>query len=285
MRLTVTRDSSIVSEYRFARGPVYIGRHAHSQVFLPNPTISRHHAVIHNTKDKKWFIEDQDSINKTYLNDQPIHKALLKNGSIIRIADFEIKVDLEPADNSKMPIDLQDTLPAASKQPSQNIITLNYQQVQKTDLSKKRKNELEKAAEAINEQDNLVDIVETVIKITKKQFIPLHAWAAVRTRPRGPMTCHGGKSMAGTSIKIAELKFKDKIDETVEKGLFFLIPNVPRTQAEELHSVMIAPIINENGCFGAIYIDNTRNHQAFDTEDLKYLAKISELVATKLNSF
>ena len=35
MRLTVSKPGRTISEFRFARGPVYIGRHSHSQVFLP----------------------------------------------------------------------------------------------------------------------------------------------------------------------------------------------------------------------------------------------------------
>ena len=34
MRLVVKRNDQIVNEFQFDRGPVYIGRHAHSQVFL-----------------------------------------------------------------------------------------------------------------------------------------------------------------------------------------------------------------------------------------------------------
>ncbi len=35
MRLILRRDGKTVKEFRFTKGPVYIGRHVHSQVFLP----------------------------------------------------------------------------------------------------------------------------------------------------------------------------------------------------------------------------------------------------------
>ena len=40
MRLIVKKDGQTVNDFRFERGPVYIGRHEHSQVFLPDRVVS-----------------------------------------------------------------------------------------------------------------------------------------------------------------------------------------------------------------------------------------------------
>ncbi len=77
MRLVVKQSNGTINEFQFAQGPVYIGRGANSQVFLPDRAVSRQHAVIFTTQDGKWFVEDLDSANKTYLNDKAIHKAAI----------------------------------------------------------------------------------------------------------------------------------------------------------------------------------------------------------------
>jgi len=118
MRLIVKKDGQTVNDFRFERGPVYIGRHEHSQIFLPDRAVSRQHAAIFATRDGTWVLEDLDSANKTFLNDKAIHKAPIKTGDHIRIGIrigiFEIEVTLD-ADAGK-PIHLDDTLMPASRE-------------------------------------------------------------------------------------------------------------------------------------------------------------------------
>ena len=77
MHLVVKQNNRTVNEFRFANGPVYIGRGANSQVFLPDRAVSRQHAVIFSTQNGKWMVEDLDSANKTYLNEKAVHTAAI----------------------------------------------------------------------------------------------------------------------------------------------------------------------------------------------------------------
>ena len=61
MRLILRKDGKAVKEFRFPKGPVYIGRHVHSQVFLPDREVSRQHAAIFATREGKWVVEDLES--------------------------------------------------------------------------------------------------------------------------------------------------------------------------------------------------------------------------------
>jgi len=110
MRLVVKRADQVVKEFHFDKGPIYIGRHVHSQVFLSDEAVSRQHAVIFTAQDGRWMVEDLDSANKTYLNDQPIQKTQIKDGDILRIVDFTIEVDLKESAAEGKPIHLEDTL-------------------------------------------------------------------------------------------------------------------------------------------------------------------------------
>jgi len=64
MRLVVKQNERTINEFRFNKGPIYIGRHTNSQVFLPGRAVSRQHAVIFKTYEGKWILEDLDSANK-----------------------------------------------------------------------------------------------------------------------------------------------------------------------------------------------------------------------------
>ena len=61
MRILVKRGSSLVNDLRFERGPIYIGRQRGSQVFLPDRSVSRQHAVILTTNEGQWMVQDLQS--------------------------------------------------------------------------------------------------------------------------------------------------------------------------------------------------------------------------------
>ncbi|MHC4215493.1 MAG: FHA domain-containing protein, partial [Planctomycetota bacterium] len=51
MRLTVKQNESTINEFEFQQSPIYIGRHANSQIYLGHRAVSRQHAVIFQDKD------------------------------------------------------------------------------------------------------------------------------------------------------------------------------------------------------------------------------------------
>ena len=95
MRLVVKRGDSVISELRFSSGPIYIGRQKDSGVLLADKAVSRQHAVIYTTAEGKWIAEDFDTACKTYLNNKAIHKAEIKNGDELEIADFQIEIHID----------------------------------------------------------------------------------------------------------------------------------------------------------------------------------------------
>ena len=113
MRLLVKRGHTLVNDLRFSQGPVQIGRQPKSQVFLPDRAVSRQHAVIINTPDGSWLIQDLDSANRTHVNGRPISKVPLHEGDIITVGDFHIEVHFIPKETHKKkeaPIYLGDTI-------------------------------------------------------------------------------------------------------------------------------------------------------------------------------
>ena len=122
MRLVVKQSDRTISEFRFAKGPISIGREASSQVLLPDGVVSKQHAVFFTTEDGKWMVEDLDSTNKTYLNDEAIHKAEIKTGDCLRIGDFTIEVNLEDDDGTDKPTHLEDTFRLEAALATRNLL-------------------------------------------------------------------------------------------------------------------------------------------------------------------
>lgn len=295
MRLVVKRNDQVVNEFQFDRGPVYIGRHAHSQVFLHDRAVSRQHAAIFTTKEGKWVVEDLDSANKTYLNDKAIHKADIKTGDSIRIGDFTIEVDFKGELDAGEPIHLADTLmptshktSAALTDPSREVILRkpNVGRAPDITLPAKRVKDFMEATEEICKANGLDVLLKALLGIALKQFSGYHSWCALRNQTEGPMTCHAGRCRDGHGIHLNDLKLKEKINHAIETKQFVLIPQASApTEKNRIRSALIAPVVDPSGCFGVLYVDNSMDHGHYSLGDLDYLMLIAIHTAAIIENF
>ena len=298
--MIVKQKDRTIDEFRFTTSPIHIGRHAESQVFLPDRAVSRHHAVIFSTPDGTWMVEDLDSANKTYLNGEPIYRAEINTDDVLRVGDFTIDIDLEkganveskaekPIDTSSdtpKPIDLEDTLATSYFEPQVIVRKPDSGHAPAMRIPAKRSKDFVEATESICRTNSLDDVVKVLLHIATKQFCAYHAWCALRDEPTGPMICHGGKKQDGQKTELSEIKLTDKIHQAIEKGQFMLLPRIPdQQQTEKIHSVMIAPIMGQTGCFGILYMDNDMSHEHYTISDLDYLMLIAIHTAAILENF
>jgi len=291
MRLVVKRDGSTINEFRFIKGPVCIGRRSNNQICLPDSAVSKQHAIISNTEDGKWTVKDLDSANKTYLNDQAVHKAEIKTDDRLRIADFIIEINLKEDVSSDKPVRLEDTLnlEATLATPPHETI------VRKPDaghapamrLAAKRVTDFSHATELISKANNLDELLLTLLDITLEQFTAYHIWCALRKQTVGPMICHAGKRRDGKEVELSEIKLSEKITQAVEKGQFLVLPRVSAQveEKERIRSAMIASVMSPAGCFGVLYIDNAMHNDHYSLSDLDYLILLSIHVAAILKNF
>jgi len=297
MRLVVRKDGQTVNELRYEAGPVYIGRHEHSQVFLPDLAVSRQHAAIFLCKEGKWVVEDLDSANKTYLNGEVIQKSQIKTGDCIRIADFTIDINLEDEAGGGRDIHLEDTLISSPRKPgavstgsTREIIVRSpdAEHAPEIRLPARRVNDFLQATEAICKANGPDAVVQTLLAIALRQFSASHSWCALRALPEGPMTTHAGRSQDGRAVELAQIKSAKKITEAIEKKEFLLLPRVspPTDEGEErICSAMIAPIIDPSGCFGVLYVDNETNRERYGLSDLDYMVLLAIHTAAVVENF
>jgi FHA domain/zinc-ribbon domain len=66
-----------------------IGRSPDCDIFLDDVTVSRQHAVLVE-KDGGYFIEDQGSLNGTFLNRRRIESGRLENGDELQIGKYRL---------------------------------------------------------------------------------------------------------------------------------------------------------------------------------------------------
>ncbi|MDD5064228.1 MAG: FHA domain-containing protein [Phycisphaerae bacterium] len=316
MLLVVKQNGRTVNEFRFAKGPIYIGRQESSQVFLHDAAVSRQHAVIFSTQDGKWMVEDLDSANKTYLNDLAIHKVEIKTGDCLRITDHIIEINLKDGEEAEKQIHLDDTLaatatppapaaapapaasepaaaPAASAPPGTPGVSVGVPQVieRKLDttdappirLPPQRGMDLLRSIEAINKAGNADELLLTLLDLISKQLGTYHSWCALRSEPAGPMTHHAGRTRDGKTLELSNIKLNEKINEAIEKShflLFIFSKDMTKDEKGQIRSVVIAPIVGPAGCFGVLYANNTFRDDHYSLPDLDYLMMLGMHIAS-----
>lgn len=88
-RLAIYKGAKLDLSFPLAETASTIGRDAGNAIQLPDPEVSKRHAVVRATGDT-WAIEDLDSTNGIIVNKAKVKHARLKEGDKIRIGPFEL---------------------------------------------------------------------------------------------------------------------------------------------------------------------------------------------------
>jgi len=291
MRILVKQKDGATREFQFTEGPISIGRAVNSMILLPDRAVSKQHAILSVSDDGKWAVEDLDSANKTYLNNEAIHRAEIKHGDCLIITCFSIEIDLEETPEMDEAAQLEDTLNLEASLS----IPVHETVVRKPDaghapamrLPAKRLNDFLQATEAICEANNLEELLLTLLDITTKQFSAFHTWCALREQPSGPMTYHAGKRRDGQVVELSDIKLNEKINQAVKRGQSLVMPRVAADVEEKarIRSAIIATIRRTAGCYGVIYVDNAMVHEHYSLSDLDYLMLLAMHTAAVLKRF
>jgi pSer/pThr/pTyr-binding forkhead associated (FHA) protein len=93
--ITLVSNKEESDPNRFLNSPFIIGRDPASGLRLSEPTISAKHAKI-SYHHRQWWVEDLNSTNGTYLNDEPVTTPLvLATNDQLRCGDVNMDVFIE----------------------------------------------------------------------------------------------------------------------------------------------------------------------------------------------
>jgi pSer/pThr/pTyr-binding forkhead associated (FHA) protein len=81
-----------VRNYTFDKPLISVGRDPESDVFVDNPGVSRDHFRLERTPAGEYQVVDLGSANGTFLNDQTVNTALLRNNDVVRFGKYTLWV-------------------------------------------------------------------------------------------------------------------------------------------------------------------------------------------------
>ena len=73
------------------RKSLLVGRNECCDVVVPLAMVSKHHCRIYRA-GRHWYVEDLDSRNGTYVNQQRVVRKRLRVGDVLSVADFHFLV-------------------------------------------------------------------------------------------------------------------------------------------------------------------------------------------------
>jgi hypothetical protein len=89
--LVVIRGPNAGSRFLLDRERTSVGRHPESDIFLDDVTVSRRHAVLTlEDEDEHVAVEDNGSLNGTYVNGDRVDKRALVTGDEVQIGRFKL---------------------------------------------------------------------------------------------------------------------------------------------------------------------------------------------------
>jgi FHA domain len=178
-KIIVSLDDNLIKVVPLNKDRMTLGRRPYNDIVVDNLAVSGEHAALQ-VIGHDYFIEDLNSTNGTYINEQKVKRQILKNGDTIEIGKYAIKY-------------VQDGVPS---QPSALSPTDSSQNVddEKSADEKKPLFEQTKFAEAYvaikilsgastGKELPLVKIVTTIGK-------PGEAVIAITKRPKSYMVAH-----------------------------------------------------------------------------------------------
>lgn len=94
-RLVISIDGTIIQEVALTKQRTTLGRRPYNDIVISNLAVSGEHALLH-CVDGHISIEDLQSTNGTYVNQQRITRQELQHGDQLHIGQYQISLQLTP---------------------------------------------------------------------------------------------------------------------------------------------------------------------------------------------
>lgn len=107
-KLILSMDGLVLKEVILKKERTTIGRKPDNDIQIDNLAISGHHAVIVCILNDA-FLEDLNSTNGTYVNNQQVKKHVLKNHDVIELGKYRLKFLVDAAPSGAGAVDLVET--------------------------------------------------------------------------------------------------------------------------------------------------------------------------------
>ena len=119
-KIIVSLDDNLLKVVPLNKDRMTLGRRPYNDIVVDNLAVSGEHAALQ-VIGHDYFIEDLNSTNGTYINEQKVKRQILKNGDTIEIGKYAIKYVQDGFNTNSIAMDAtfndDDETPVEEKKP------------------------------------------------------------------------------------------------------------------------------------------------------------------------
>jgi len=244
--------------------PCVFGRGKEVDLALPDATISHRHALMWESDNRIW-IQDLDSLNGVYVNDQRIHeKALLHPGDSMRLGQFAFRLgQLE------------------EEATEQTVIVQSFGTQARLELDSQRLNLIYEFTVELTENQHQTVLGEKIFARFKEIFQQDQGYIGLFQEDGTLMSIFSDPDVPGVPVS------KSIVNKLFQNGESFLLQDALDEEslkeqesilALRIRSALCVPLIFRGQIYGLIYL--ARNVPgAYRQDDLEFLRTIAAILA------
>jgi serine phosphatase RsbU (regulator of sigma subunit) len=263
-----------------------LGRNPDCDINIPMNAVSREHAQILRIQGK-FFIEDRQSRNGTFVNNQAINgRTQLKNNDRIRICDFIaafLDLSPQPGQNGEEPDDGMSTVEAQLHHTS--YLTLETQPAEKLRAILEISNHLARTLELNSLLPRIADSLFNLFRQGDRCFLiemegdKLLPRVVKTRRPNDETTARFSKSIVRRTLETAQAFLSEDASRDDRIQLSQSVVDF------RIRSVMCAPLCRADGkAFGVIQLDTQDRNKRFTEDDLRLLCGVANQASIALEN-
>jgi len=119
-KLILTQNGTVVREFPLDKERITVGRKAHNDIHMDDPTVSGEHAVF--LVLQHVYVEDRNSTNGVILNGKKVSRRQLNHGDIINIGRHELKFMDDKSNDFERTVIIP---PSSSAKTSSGVVPAN----------------------------------------------------------------------------------------------------------------------------------------------------------------
>ncbi len=279
------------------RERLVIGRNPDCDVIVPGNAVSRQHAQIVRV-NTEFFLEDLQSRNKTYLNNQEVNgKVRLNDNDRIKICDFlcayqenqrrELPPDLRPEIELEEDEGHASTVMSTVEAAPDSHLILDSQPAEKLKILLEITNSLAKTLQLEPLLPKIIDNLFQIFKQADRGFVVMYDEGTNKLIPKAIKTRRDrDESSAHFSRRILHQCIQKAQAFLTEDALSDTRFNLSQSVSDfRIRSVMCAPLVGQNGkVFGVIQLDTQDRNKKFKQDDLQLLVAVSNQAAVALEN-
>lgn len=275
---------------------ITIGRGDGCGIRMFEKGISRRHACISQRPDG-FLLEDLESRNGSFVNNQRVKKCILKNNDLIRIHNWVLRFEDQADATDSEPFlfeEVQEDSAIVQEIPVQTVEHACVSGTEQTELARlqKRMSLMMKLSADIGASTSLKDVFNrileelfSVLPTADRGFILLQDRKGGTFKPTAMKCRPGCEKKLSISSTITHRAFEEKNAilscDTTSDARFSSSQSIIQSN---IRSFLCAPLVSRDQAFGIIYIDSSKAGNKFSGEDLELITAIASQAAVSIEN-